>query len=204
MKLPKKKIWYACGIPLFLIGGLFLWLALWANHWENQWETFKRDAEAQGESFAVGFAKPRVPDEENYLEHPWVKSVCAENRHLPADADQIKIEELLEQIRGNEDEKPEPLEDQGQWLSRAQMMLGIYRNDLVGMKESAARPACWSDLSHGEGGSDPWFSLQHWWGLLELQYWYHAQLNDQDQMIEDAKIFLQMAEHAHSEPQLVT
>jgi hypothetical protein len=165
----KKKIWLACGIPLGLIGGLFLWLALWANHWEKRWETFKNEAEAQGESFAIGFAKPPIPDEDNFLEHPWVKSVYVENRHLPVDGDNEKIERLLFQIRGNEDERAEPLKKPEQWIAEAKSVLDIYRNDLVGMKESAAHPACWRDLSNGEGGSDPWFSLQHWWNILELQ-----------------------------------
>jgi len=79
MMRTKKKIWFACGIPLGLIGGLFLWLALWANHWENRWETFKSEAEARGESFAIeSQLKPKVPDEENFLEHPWVKEVVAD------------------------------------------------------------------------------------------------------------------------------
>lgn len=205
MKLPKKKIWYACGIPLVLIGGLFLWLALWANHWENRWETFKREAEAQGEDFSmVSIATPSVPDEENFLENPWVKSVV--NGNKPSDADQSKIRKLLEQIRGKRDNKPTPLRDPEAWKSEAKLLLDHYRKDLDELQISAGRPSSWRDLSNPEhyDKNYPWMLLRNWLAVIELQYWHHEQCNERDLMKEDLKIFLQIANYTRSEPIIIS
>lgn len=201
MKLPKKKIWVACGIPLFLIGGLFLWLALWANHWENRWETFKREAEAQGEDFSmVSFVQAPVPDAENFLEHTWVKSVI--NGNKPVDADRKQINELLEQIRGKRDKKPAPLLAAEVWSSEAKVLIDRYRKDLDELQISARRPSSWRDLSNPESYDKnyPWILLRTWLGVLELQYWHHEQCNERDLMKEDLKIILQMANYTRSEP----
>lgn len=197
----KKKIWLACGIPLGLIGGLFLWLALWANHWENRWETFKRDAEAQGESFVIeSDAKTQVPDEENFLKHPWVKSVWHGNK--PSDADTNNIRLLLETKRGKRGKKPTPLKSPEEWLSESKLLLDSYRSDLQQMHESSQRPACWRDVSTLQQSSEgqSLLFLRFWVDVLELQYWWHAQLEDRPRMREDVKILLQIAEHARKDP----
>jgi DNA-binding TFAR19-related protein (PDSD5 family) len=192
----KKKIWLACGIPLGLVGGLFLWLALWANHWENRCETFKRDAESQGESFAIASqVKPKVPDEENFLEYPWVKSVAAGK--VPNHADHQKIKELLEQIRGKTGKEPDPMQSPEVWMSDAKVLLDFYHNDLNELKQSTARTSYWRE---DRIESNPWSPLSLWMFVLELQYLHHSQLNERDLMIEDLKIFSLLAKHARSEP----
>lgn len=71
-----KKILVSCGIPLLLIGALFLWLYAWSISWEKRWQTFRQKAEAEGESFTwskdLGSAKEEQDDFSGI--HGWRRS----------------------------------------------------------------------------------------------------------------------------------
>jgi hypothetical protein len=198
-----KKILLSCGIPLLLIGALFLWLYAWSLSWEKRWQTFRQKAEAEGESFIwskdLGSAKE---EQDNFFRHPWVEAELEKPSRV-REVELRRTNEILSEIREllpSEEEAEDAVVALFSESLRAETMLllGKYENDLASLTEAAARGGCLQRYENYEAmlGNDHWSKIGTWQSLLGLRCWYRRETGDRSGMESDVATVMRLRDHA--------
>lgn len=198
-----KKILVSCGIPLLLIGALFIWLYAWSISWEKRWQTFRQKAEAEGESFTwskdLGSAKE---EQDDFFWHPWVEAELEKPSRV-REVELSRAHEILSEIQDrlpSEDENEEPT---GVLFSETlreetKSLLEKYASDLVSLAEAAARDGCLQKCESYEAmlANDNWSKIGTWQSLLGLRCWYRKETGDRSGMESDVATVMRLRDHA--------